>query len=1021
MKTVVGIYKKIGIELTATPNRTAISLLLFVFVLSGFAGLVYQSVWTHYLGLFLGHAAYAQALVLAIFMGGMAIGAGAVARFGGRWKRLIKAYAVIELIIGVFGLLFHWLFNEVVSLSYDVVIPLLGSSLSIDLLRWIIAAILILPQTILLGMTFPLMSAGLIRKMPADAGGLLGGLYFTNSIGAALGALVAVFVLVPRVGLPGAMIFASAFNFLVAGLAWYFSGNETAEHLSIGDKYYIQPNHKQAGGGLIRAVLWGTAISGAASFAYEIVWIRMLSMAVGSTMHAFELMLASFIGGIAFGGLWVRKRADAVSQPLKLVGWMQVLMGSAALISLVVYGNSFEWVGWLIQSLAKTDQAYTLFNIGTAVIAIAIMLPAAFFAGTTLPLFTVALLRDGAGEGAIGKVYAANTVGSIVGVFVTIHLLIPVIGLKLALCLAALVDIAVGLYFLRSYVNDTKSLRGFGLAVALSVVFLVVGLKTPFDAMRLASGVFRSGVTELNKEDNIVFYQDGKTASISVIANSAAKTLRISTNGKVDASVLMSEKGIPPNDEPTMVMAAALPLSILENPKNAGVIGFGSGLTTHTLLGDKRIERVDTIEIEQVMVDGARLFGNRVERAYKDPRSNIVIDDAKAYFSGQKVKYDIIISEPSNPWISGVGALFSEEFYKFVPRHLNEGGVFVQWIQLYEINESLIGSILRGLTGSFSDYQAWLSNGSDLLIVAVPKGSVPSLDLGRIRDGGNLFQELRALDINSTERLAFRRVADARMLRGFGRLYDDIRVNSDYYPVLSLNAPRTRFKHQNADHLLELPHQPTLMLEMLGVRGALDSKIEPSNLNHFPLELITKRARAIAAILRGEDENFKIPGLQPGRSTAPATLLKNSVPKCGSTLTKQDIYVMASRMREVVDYTMAYLTPDQLKGVWISPKWINCPSVPAELKDTFELLDAMAARDFIRMEVYGKKWLENRPKNEVLDEEFASVAYSALALSLAKQERWKEVASMEDTYGANVHSTGGYQRQRWLLNAMAFE
>ena len=173
--------------------------LLFVFVLSGFAGLIYQSIWTHYLGLFLGHAAYAQALVLAIFMGGMALGAVSVARMGLQWRNLIKVYAAIELVIGVFGLVFHWLFNTIAAFSYDVIIPLLGSPLSIDLLRWSVAAALILPQTVLLGMTFPLMSAGLIRKFPEGAGGLLGGLYFTNSIGAAAGVLIAVFALVPWV------------------------------------------------------------------------------------------------------------------------------------------------------------------------------------------------------------------------------------------------------------------------------------------------------------------------------------------------------------------------------------------------------------------------------------------------------------------------------------------------------------------------------------------------------------------------------------------------------------------------------------------------------------------------------------------------------------------------------------------------------------------------------------------------------------------------------------------------------
>jgi spermidine synthase len=259
------------------------------------------------------------------------------------------------------------------------------------------------------------------------------------------------------------------------------------------------------------------------------------------------------------------------------------------------------------------------------------------------------------------------------------------------------------------------------------------------------------------------------------------------------------------------------------------------------------------------------------------------------------------------------------------------------------------------------------------------------------------------------------------MLRGFARLYDQLRTNSDFYPVLGLNAPRTRFKHQNADHLLELPHQPTLMLEMLGVRAAMHSKLEPSNLNHFPAELVTKRARAIGAILRGEEENHQVAGLQPGRSTAPGLLLKSAVPYCGKPWTKQQIYVLASRMREVVDLTMAFLAPEHMKGVWIAPQWIDCASMPDEIKRTLKLLEAMASRDTRKMEATAREWLDNRPHNAVLDEEFAPVAYSAMSLALAQQEKWGDVAAMEDQYGTKVKSTGGYQRQRWLLNAMAFE
>ena len=298
--------------------------LLAIFVLSGFAGLIYQSIWSHYLGLFLGHAAYAQALVLAIFMGGMAIGAAWIAHAGQQWRNLIRGYAIIEAVIGVLGLLFHYLFTGVASFSYEALIPSLSSPWAIDLVRWFIAAAMILPQTIMLGMTFPLMSGGLIRRFSGSDGDTLGGLYFTNSIGAALGALVAVFVLLPWVGLPGAMVVAGVLNFVVAALAWWLA--REPEPVPQQPSHTTPVHQSLRHNPLLRVVLVGTALSGAASFVYEIVWIRMLSMAVGSTMHAFELMLASFIAGIAFGGLWIRKRADRTPNPLRLVGWMQICM-----------------------------------------------------------------------------------------------------------------------------------------------------------------------------------------------------------------------------------------------------------------------------------------------------------------------------------------------------------------------------------------------------------------------------------------------------------------------------------------------------------------------------------------------------------------------------------------------------------------------------------------------------------------------------------------------------------------------
>ncbi len=204
------------------PRVGAGALAFAIFALSGCAGLIYQSIWTQYLGLFLGHAAYAQSLVLAIFMGGMAAGAWWASRVV-HWQNLLRAYAWIELAIGIAAALFHAEFLGATGIAYDHVFPALSSAFAVGSFQWLLASALILPQSILLGMTFPLMSNGLMRRLNVGDGSILSGLYFTNSIGAAAGALIATFVLLPAIGLPGAMRVGALLNVIVALIAFLLS------------------------------------------------------------------------------------------------------------------------------------------------------------------------------------------------------------------------------------------------------------------------------------------------------------------------------------------------------------------------------------------------------------------------------------------------------------------------------------------------------------------------------------------------------------------------------------------------------------------------------------------------------------------------------------------------------------------------------------------------------------------------------------------------------------------------------
>src|SRR5436190_3465371 len=407
-----------------------------LFTASGFAGLIYESIWTHYLKLFLGHAAYAQSLVLIVFMGGMALGSALLSRVSARLRNPLAGYALVEAVIGVLALGFHEIFVALTDWSYASLLPALGSEWLALAAKIAVSCLLILPQSILLGMTFPLMSAGLVRAQPGTSGEAISMLYFTNSLGAAIGVLASGFVLIEWVGLPGTLRSAAGINLALAATVWIVSrpARDPALEARIADG--------MPGAQLLYAV---ALLTGLASFIYEICWIRMLSLVLGASTHSFELMLSVFILGLALGGLAMRRRVDASAHPERVLGWVQVAMGLAALATLPAYDATFGLMEWLMKGLSRNEAGYLFFNLSGQAVAAFVMLPATFCAGMTLPLITGALLRRGAGEAAIGQVYAANTLGAIGGVLLAVHIGLPLLGLKGTLIAGAAVDATLGL------------------------------------------------------------------------------------------------------------------------------------------------------------------------------------------------------------------------------------------------------------------------------------------------------------------------------------------------------------------------------------------------------------------------------------------------------------------------------------------------------------------------------------------------------------------------------------------------
>jgi spermidine synthase len=949
--------------------------LLGVFVVSGFTGLIYESIWSHYLKLFLGHAGYAQTLVLTIFMGGLAAGSWIVARYSSRSRRLLWGYLLVEGLTGVLGILFHPLFVAASDFSFATVIPHLPTVWSIDLYKWTLAALLILPQSILLGMTFPLLSGGIIRRWPQLPGQTLATLYFTNSLGAAAGVLVSGFVMIGRVGLPGTVLSAGLLNIVLALAVWLAvrGDEEPAPVATVATT--------RVGSSAVRWFAIAAFLTGAASFTYELGWIRMLSLVLGSATHSFELMLSAFILGLALGGLYVRNRVDRIEDPNRYLGMVMIVMGALAALTLPAYNANFDFMAWAMGTFTRTASGYTAFNFASQFIAAATMIPTTFCAGMSLPLLTHALMRSGGGEQAIGKIYALNTLGAILGVVLTVHVLMPLVGVKGVILTGAAIHIALGAWRLLSLRPIQVRFAG-GLAMAAgAAVLFAAAFVVKLDPARMVAGVFRTGVAALRPPSRPIYLKDGKTATIGLVE--ASGIVSIVTNGKPDASVNMGLDTKNTVDEYTMVLLGAIPLSVHPHPARIANIGFGSGMTASTLLKSPAVQRLDTIEIEPVIVELARKgFGPRIHNVFEDPRSHIVFEDAKTFFAETRQPYDIIVSEPSNPWVSGVSSLFSQEFYAQVVQHLAPDGVFVQWLQVYETDMTVVASIVKALSTQFRAYTFYNLDDSDILILATPAAAFEPPDSSRVQ-APELHAALERIGVQSIHDLQTRQVGDQDSL---GRVLrtTPVPANSDFFPFVDLNAPRLRYLKVQATDLTRLSTLPFPFLEFFQRWPVRASTIEPSERTFLSRDRAVQRSFYIRRAIT-EGNLTQLDAL----TVSALMVLDASASQCTSPEGRS---AWLGSIRFVSDTTAPYLTATELAPLW--DKIASGPCYRAVSSDNrmwVDLYRAVAARDAPAVVRVGTALLQASPS---MPKDSFTYLTTAIALSDVRAGDLKAANSM---------------------------
>ena len=665
----------------------------WLFVLSGATSLAYEVVWVKILTLQFGSSAWSIATVVAAFMGGLGAGSAWAGRRVDRMRRPLKVYGLLELGIAFFGLISVPLLESmggVLSFFYGVSHGHFGFFV---LARFLLSFAVLFVPTALMGASLPVLVVGLAGEK--TFGKRVALLYGINTLGAALGAAFAGLYAIPAFGVSGT-IGASVVLGLVV-VAGAFLLDRYSSPCEVGPRE-ISPDGQAPADGESppRLLIAAVTIAGCLGIFYQIAWTRLLIPVVGSSTYAFTIILTTFLVGIGLGSLLaavplIQRRPYKTTFAITLA-----LTSFFVLIGLLLVNHLPHMFSAMVQGTG--DQTWRLLLSQAALAGSMILLPTCGM-GAALPLAIAGWRAQSRTSGrAVGGIYAANTLGSILGSLLAGFVFLPWLGAAGAIRLATVFGLVVATVLLLSDRPARRpaswSLR-LGWTGALTVIVAILLSTSPtVDFRNLHRGTFRSvqAAAEIVPETfDLLYARAGRNSTVTVERSPQATSLRV--NGKPDASTA--------GDLRTQYMLGHVPMFLHPEPREVCIIGFGSGSTAYAVTTHPTVSSVDIVEIEAAVIDASKYFASVNHGVVGDPRVRIHLEDGRSFLRYRKQKYDVIISEPSNPWIAGVSSLFSTEFYRLARANLKPGGLICQWIQFYEMSSQTLNVMLNTLAAEF--------------------------------------------------------------------------------------------------------------------------------------------------------------------------------------------------------------------------------------------------------------------------------------------------------------------------------
>ncbi|MBI2190606.1 MAG: fused MFS/spermidine synthase [Planctomycetes bacterium] len=772
---------------------------------SGGAALLYEILWLRYLTLIFGVSCYALSTILVAFMTGLGLGGYVLGRFDLSARKALALYAAAETLIGIYA----WFSPQAIHLFQPLYIQAYRSAGGPPPSQFFLffaasCSALILP-TFLMGATLPLIVSAVTRS-PEGAPRTVGILYFINTLGGVAGAGLTGFLFIPALGMEATLALGSALNFLAAGVAlalraaWAGGpGMDIPAAVPEADREAARSN-----GCIALAIVF---LSGAASMIYEVVWTRLISLLVGSSTYAFTLMLMTFLLGMACGSLGLARRAESSARPALMLAALQAilalfvwastpLLDRAQAIILVAY----QWLGI----------RFSAFLVAEFLVAVAILFLPALILGATFPLATRLYLGVGRSAArSVGDLYGLNTLGAISGAVLGGFYLLghPAFGSERALLIGSFLNlVAAGAGLALALPRRPEIVRAAILTAAATFV-LVYHFLPGWNRLLLVSGVFdhpsyyeeqfkeagRRDLEALRKivgRARLLFFAEGPDATVSVSRlrtpnGEQRKYLRI--NGKVEATSAYE------HDLATQVLIAQLGLCLHPSPRRVAVIGLGSGISLGSVLTHPEVESVDCLEISPLVARAARQFDQENGRALDDRRVRLILNDARNHFMATDRLYDVIASEPSNPWITGVSNLFTLEHYQRCQARLAPGGLMCQWFHLYNTTPELVRMTIRTFLQVFPHTTLWTVN-TDLFMVGAPEPW--RLERARVTahlQESQVLRDLERIHVPNPDALVKKLLMRADALRAFT---GEGPIHTDDRPLLEFSAPWALYEHR---------------------------------------------------------------------------------------------------------------------------------------------------------------------------------------------------------------------------------